>query len=109
MIESYYYNITRQRATVTDNGFGGQVETWTASQTTIRGLIDWEGDKAINAAGQYQTILNPVLYTQISASITQNDRVIDSDGKVFRVVNVPDNITKRNHHLEIALERLEVE
>ena len=107
-IRSYFYNITRQRASVVDNGYGASVETWTASQTTIQGLIDGDRDSAINAAGQFQTILNPTLYTEPDTDITQNDRVVDG-GKAYRVVNVPDNVTKRNHHLEIALERLEVE
>ncbi len=105
-IGRFYKNITRQRKSVSDNGFGGQIEVWTAGQTTISGLIDWTADNAVNAGGQFTTILKPTLWTTPTADITQDDRVIYK-GKTYRVVNIPDDVTERGHHLEVALEHLE--
>lgn len=101
-IESYYYPIVVQRKSVTDNGFGGQTETW-ATHLTVNGLIDWVSDTGVDAAGQRQTLLRPLMMTKTGQDIQETDRIVVS-GTTYRITNKPDNIMFRGHHVEIALE-----
>jgi SPP1 family predicted phage head-tail adaptor len=105
-IESYYRALTIQRKVETDNGSGGTIETW-SDYLTIQGLVDWVSDKGINSAGQWQTILNPIMMTAAGQDIKQDDRVVDSvDSIIYLIKNIPDNIMFLNHHVEVELEVL---
>jgi len=101
-IESYYVPVVIQRKTVADNGFGGQTETWT-THLTVQGFIDWISDSGIDAAGQRQTILRPIMMTKTGQDIKQYDRAV-WDGTTYNITNKPDNVMSRNHHLEFMLE-----
>jgi len=103
MISSYFKNLSRRRITLTDNGFGGQTES--VATATIKGIIDRDTNTGTQTAGKFQPQLKPTLYVSATTDITTDDEIVDGT-ITYKIVNMPDNVMERGHHLESELEAL---
>jgi SPP1 family predicted phage head-tail adaptor len=108
MIQDYYTDISVSRVTSTPNAFGGHVDAWSTS-SVIQGAINQNSSVEIMLAEQLGVKSTHKLYCDVTCDILPPDRVIDSDGKIYRVVSEPKNTMGINHHYKILLEYLEVD
>ena len=72
-----------QRVTVTQDSYGGVVETW-ADHLTVAGKL-WElsGDKKLSA--DKETIFSTHKFATAIADIKDTDRYVDPDGNAYEI------------------------
>ena len=72
-----------QRVTVTEDAYGGVVETW-ADHLTVAGKL-WElsGDKKLSA--DKETIFSTHKFATDIADIKDTDRYVDADGNAYQI------------------------
>ena len=92
-----------QRVTVTQDSYGGVVETW-ADHLTVAGKL-WElsGDKKLSA--DKETIFSTHKFATAIADIKDTDRYVDPDGNAYEIKALA--IRKRpggTGHAELDLE-----
>jgi SPP1 family predicted phage head-tail adaptor len=74
------------RATLTDDGYGGQAETWNQVATyRARFSQPWARDR--QAADQHSALLTHVVYLPDTAAVQQGDE-LRQEGRVFDVIAV---------------------
>ena len=94
-----------QRVTVTQDSYGGTVNTW-ADHLTVSGKL-WElsGDKKLSA--DKETIFSTHKFATDIADIKDTDRYVDPDGSAYEIKALA--IRKRQDgtgHIELDLEKV---
>lgn len=109
-IEDYYRTLTVQRKSTSSNGFGGPAQTY-ADAGTIEGLINQASSQEILAAAKLQNVVDSKLFTAVGVDIKVNDRIVDSieGNPTYRIVSVPKNTVKRDHHWKTMLQRVDAD
>jgi signal recognition particle GTPase len=106
-IENYYTDITILHNTKMSNGMGGFKDTWSELET-IRGIINADNDKTslkdILIANQVGVVATHALYSDISENLTSNNRIKDSNNRIYRIIGIYKNTINRNHHAKTLLE-----
>lgn len=104
-IEDFYADTILIKRPSSGLSEGGKTETTYTEIGTVAGLIeDMNGDQYFkNERRTY--ITTHIVYTYPASDIKNND-VLEISGKEYKVHNV-ENPLPKNHHFEIAVERIE--
>jgi len=92
-----------QRVTVTQDSYGGVVETW-ADHLTVAGKL-WElsGDKKLSA--DKETIFSTHKFATAIADIKDTDRYVDPDGNAYEIKALAERKRQDGSgHIELDLE-----
>lgn len=105
MIDNYYdEDFSLLASTKVDDGYGGKSETWAdVTDSTFRGkkrLLS-ANERITDSANQYSEQWK--IYCDVSVSVTRNNKVKDSAGNEYSIIQEPEN--KWGHHLEIIVSK----
>jgi len=92
-----------QRVTVTEDAYGGVVETWTDHLTVDGKRWALSGDKKLSA--EKETIFSTHKFATAIADIEETDRYVDTDGNNYEIKALAER--KRQDgtgHIELDLE-----
>lgn len=98
------YQLKVQTKTAVDDGIGGQTFTW-ADSTTLRGYLDLVTGTDLPGGSTGNAYVENSTHLAIipgGGTVTEEDRIIGTDGKIYDVTYVDDPVGI-GHHLEIYL------
>ena len=98
LIETFY----PQTLTEVDDGMGGTVSTW-ADGTAFRGRLSSLPVAERMSADKLTTYASHKLFCDYSSSLTEDDRIRNSDSTRYFEVKGIVNPSNSNHHLELTL------
>lgn len=98
MISDYYLPVEIYRLTITQDAYGGMVES-EALHLTTTGLVNGGVTAEQFIADKYQVTEQFNFYTDTGQDIKQDDVVL-FDGKKYRIVSNPKDTVKRGHHFK---------
>ncbi len=102
LIESF----TPQTLTETDDGAGGVVSTW-ADGTAFRGRLSSLPVNERMSADKLTVYASHKLFCDYSSSLTEDDRIRNSDSTRYFSIKGIVNPSNSNHHLELTLLELD--
>ena len=108
-IEDYYGPLTTQRAVKSKNVISGTNKVWSNNLVNIQGLINISSSNLIFIIGQHQVQSTHKLFTAIGQDIKTDDRIIDANDNIYRIVSDPQDTVQRGHHWLIYLQRIETD
>lgn len=109
MIEKFYSDITIKRNSApTAVGSFGNPQPAFAVIGTVKGFIEQATSGQILAGNAQQIKVTNSLYSEYPSPIAlkHGDKVV-CDGKDYRIVSEPEDVSGRHHHIEALLERLD--
>jgi len=102
LIETFY----PQTVTETDDGQGGVVSTW-ADGTAFRGRLSSLPVAERMSADKLTVYASHKLFCDYASSLTEDDRIRNSDSTRYFSIKGIVNPSNSNHHLELTLLELD--
>jgi len=102
LIESFY----PQTLTETDDGQGGVTTSW-ADGTAFRGRLSSLPVAERMSADKLTTYASHKLFCDYASSLTEDDRIRNSDSTRYFTIKGIMNPSNSNHHLELTLLELD--
>ena len=114
-ITRFYYDVQVFRGTPSTNATGTTIVGTKTLASTIQGVVNQSQTNERDANGQWGMAMNYKLFCATNSDVLKDDNIKvvgSSDPAIngtYRVIGEPKNTVKRNHHLRIMLEKLEVD